>query len=377
MNFSNTGLSDQLLRAVSAAGYEKAYPIQMKAIPAILEKKDVLGLAPTGSGKTASYILPVLDLLQSREYRKSRNIPVLILVPTRELATQVEGVVKEFNTYLKRGIKSLAVHGGVSINPQMIKLYGTEILIGTPGRILDLLTRHSFQLSELEILVLDEADKILNLGFKEEVDEILSRLPQKRQNLLFSATMEIQVDKWLTKILSNPVRIEAEKETVTPELISQSAYLVSQEKKGPLLRHLITSKDWHQVLVFTSSIRAADNLTVKLNKNGIQAMAFHGDKSQGARTEALKQFKGGSLRVLVATDLAARGIDIQFLPWVVNYELPRSPKDYIHRIGRTGRAGTEGEAISLISEEDRHHFKVIQKKMKRRLELIDSDNIDF
>lgn len=377
MNFSNTGLSDQLLRAVSAAGYEKAYPIQMKAIPAILEKKDVLGLAPTGSGKTASYILPVLDLLQSREYRKSRNIPVLILVPTRELATQVEGVVKEFNTYLKRGIKSLAVHGGISINPQMIKLYGTEILIGTPGRILDLLTRHSFQLSELEILVLDEADKILNLGFKEEVDEILSRLPQKRQNLLFSATMEIQVDKWLTKILSNPVRIEAEKETVTPELISQSAYLVSQEKKGPLLRHLITSKDWHQVLVFTSSIRAADNLTVKLNKNGIQAMAFHGDKSQGARTEALKQFKGGSLRVLVATDLAARGIDIQFLPWVVNYELPRSPKDYIHRIGRTGRAGTEGEAISLISEEDRHHFKVIQKKMKRRLELIDSDNIDF
>jgi ATP-dependent RNA helicase RhlE len=377
MNFSSLGLSNQLLDAIQRAHFENAYPIQIEAIPAILQRKDMLGLAPTGSGKTASYILPILEILQQKEFVKSRNIPVLILVPTRELAAQVEEVVKVFSKFLTRKVKTLAVYGGVSINPQMINIYGTEILIATPGRLLDLISNNALQLSHVEILVLDEADKILNLGFKEEVDEILSQLPRKRQNLLFSATMEEPVEVWLTKILSEPVRIQVDQDKITPELIAQSAYLVSQEKKGPLLRHLIQSGDWKQVLVFTSSIRAADNLTVKLNKNGIQSMAFHGDKSQGSRTEALRKFKAGNLRVLVATDLAARGIDIQFLPWVVNYELPRSPKDYIHRIGRTGRAGSEGEAISLISEEDRHHFKVIQKKMKRQVELIDSANLDF
>ncbi len=377
MNFSSLGLSNQLLDAIQRAHFENAYPIQTEAIPAILQRKDVLGLAPTGSGKTASYILPILEILQQKEFVKSRNIPVLILVPTRELAAQVEEVVKVFSKFLTRKVKTLAVYGGVSINPQMINIYGTEILIATPGRLLDLISNNALQLSHVEILVLDEADKILNLGFKEEVDEILSQLPRKRQNLLFSATMEEPVEVWLTKILSEPVRIQVDQDKITPELIAQSAYLVSQEKKGPLLRHLIQSGDWKQVLVFTSSIRAADNLTVKLNKNGIQSMAFHGDKSQGSRTEALRRFKAGNLRVLVATDLAARGIDIQFLPWVVNYELPRSPKDYIHRIGRTGRAGSEGEAISLISEEDRHHFKVIQKKMKRQVELIDSAYLDF
>lgn len=377
MNFSSLGLSNQLLDAIQRAHFENAYPIQIEAIPPVLQRKDVLGLAPTGSGKTASYILPILEILQQKEFVKSRNIPVLILVPTRELAAQVEEVVKVFSKFLTRKVKTLAVYGGVSINPQMINIYGTEILIATPGRLLDLISNNALQLSHVEILVLDEADKILNLGFKEEVDEILSQLPIKRQNLLFSATMEEPVEVWLTKILSEPVRIQVDQDKITPELIAQSAYLVSQEKKGPLLRHLIQSGDWKQVLVFTSSIRAADNLAAKLNKNGIQSMAFHGDKSQGARTEALRRFKAGNLRVLVATDLAARGIDIQFLPWVVNYELPRSPKDYIHRIGRTGRAGSEGEAISLISEEDRHHFKIIQKKMKRQVELIDSANLDF
>lgn len=377
MKFSDLGLSDQLLQAIKYEKYEKPYPIQSKAIPAILKGKDVLGVAPTGSGKTGSYILPILDLLQKKDYVKSRSIPVLILVPTRELAVQVEEVVKIFNLFLKRKVQVMAVHGGVSVNPQMKNLYGTEILIGTPGRLLDLTSKNSMELSQVGILVVDEVDKMLNLGFQEEVNEILSLLPQKRQNLFFSATMEEAVEKLTAGLLHHPVKIEVEQDAPTPLLIAQSAYLVSQEKKGPLLRHLIVEGDWQQVLVFTSSIRAANNLSAKLNKNGIEAMPFHGEKSQGARTEALKQFKAGKLRVLVATDLASRGIDIEFLPYVVNYELPRSPKDYIHRIGRTGRAGSEGEAISLIAEEDRHHFKVIQKKMKRWVELIDSDNLDF
>lgn len=377
MDFSSLGLSEQLQAAIQKAHYTSPYPIQVEAIPAILQKKDLLGIAPTGSGKTASYILPILQLLQKKEFVKSRNIPVLVIVPTRELAAQVQEVVKTFSAHLPRKVKTLAVFGGVSINPQMMNIYGTEILVATPGRLLDLISKNAIQVSDLEILVLDEADKVLNLGFKEEVDEILSRLPKKRQNILFSATMEDGVEVLIAKLLHKPVRIEIKQEEFSPELISQSAYLVPQEDKGPLLRHLIQNGDWKQVLVFTSSIRTANNLTAKLNKNGIQAMAFHGDKSQGSRTEALGQFKAGKLRVLVATDLAARGIDIKFLPHVVNFELPRSPKDYIHRIGRTGRAGSEGEAISLVSEEDLHHFKVIQKKMGRRVEMIDSANLDY
>ncbi|MCH7397656.1 DEAD/DEAH box helicase [Belliella sp. DSM 107340] len=377
MKFSDLGFSPNILEAINKAHYEKPYPIQIEAIPAILKNRDVLGIAQTGSGKTASYILPILEAIQKKEINKGRSIPVLIIVPTRELAAQVEDVIRVFSEHLPRKVKSMAVFGGVSINPQMMKLNGTDILVATPGRLLDLLSKNAISISDLNTLVLDEADKVLNLGFKEEVDEILSRLPKKRQNILFSATMEDSVALLIDKLLTDPVKIEIKSEEITPDLIAQSAYLVSQEKKGPLLRHLILDGNWNQVLVFTSSIRAADNLTAKLNKNGIQAMAFHGDKSQGGRTEALKQFKSGALRVLVATDLAARGIDIKFLPYVVNFELPRSPKDYIHRIGRTGRAGSEGEAISLITEEDRHHFKVIQKKMKRWVELIDSENIDF
>ncbi|MEX0883418.1 MAG: DEAD/DEAH box helicase [Cyclobacteriaceae bacterium] len=377
MNFSDLGLSSQILEAVNKAKYQEAYPIQVKAIPAILKKKDVMGLAPTGSGKTAAYVLPILEMFQDKPFVKSRSMPVLVLVPTRELASQVEETVRVFSEFLPRKVKTLAVYGGVSINPQMVNIYGTEILIGTPGRLLDLISKNSVELSELEILVLDEADKMLNLGFKEEVNEILSRLPRKRQNILFSATMEEPVEILVARMLNQPVRIEIEQDKITPELIAQSAYRVDQENKGPLLRFLIQEGNWQQVLVFTASKRASDNLAAKLKKHGIQAQSFHGDKSQGARTEALRQFKEGQLRVLVATDLAARGIDIQFLPYVVNYELPRSPKDYIHRIGRTGRAGSEGEAISLISEEDIHHFKVIQKKMKRRVELIDPANLGF
>ena len=377
MTFSELGLSDQILQGVKYESFERPYPIQVQAIPAILAGRDVVGFAPTGSGKTAAYVLPILDILQQKPYTKSRNVPVLILVPTRELAVQVEEVIRMFNVFLQREILTKAVYGGVSINPQMKNLYGIEILVATPGRLLDLASKNALDLSHLQILVIDEVDKMFNLGFKEEMEQILSLLPKKKQSLVFSATTEKTIDPILKELLNQPVKVEITSDPIAPELISQSAYLVSAEKKGPLLRHLILSGNWQQVLVFTSSIRAADNLAAKLNKNGIQALALHGDKSQGARTEALRRFKAGELRTLVATDLAARGIDIESLPYVINYELPRSPKDYIHRIGRTGRAETKGEAISLVTEEDRHHFKVIQKKMKRWVELIDAENIDF
>ncbi|WP_373495087.1 DEAD/DEAH box helicase [Aquiflexum sp.] len=377
MTFDSLGLSEKLLAAIRKAKYDSPYPIQLQAIPAILQKKDLLGIAPTGSGKTASYVLPILQMLLEKDVPQNRDIPVLVIVPTRELAAQVQEVVKVFSEFLPRRIKTMAVFGGVSINPQMMNLHATEILVATPGRLLDLVARNSIQLDKLQILVLDEADKVLNLGFKLEVDEILSRLPKKRQNILFSATMEESVEELINKLLHHPVKIEIEQDKIAPELISQSAYLVPMEYKGPLLRHLIQEGNWQQVLVFASSIRTADNVANKLKKHGIEAIAFHGDKSQGARTDSLTKFKAGKIRVLVATDLAARGIDIKFLPHVVNYELPRSPKYYIHRIGRTGRAGSEGEAISLVSEEEEHHFKVIQKKMGRRVEMIDSVNLDF
>lgn len=377
MNFSDLGLSKQILDAIKKANYDSPYPIQVEAIPAILQKRDVLGIAPTGSGKTASYILPILQRLQEKAPNKGRMIPVLVLVPTRELASQVAEVTENFARFLNRSVKALPVFGGVSINPQMMKIYGTDILIATPGRLLDLLSKNSLNLNQVEVLVLDEADKVLNMGFKEEVDQILERLPKKRQNILFSATSEESVEGLINEMLHEPVRISAEPDTVSPDLIEQYAYRVPMEQKGPFLRYLLNSGDWSQILVFASSIRAANNIVTKLNKNGIDALAFHGDKSQGARTEALHRFKSGKTRILVATDLAARGIDIKFLPLVINYELPRSPKDYVHRIGRTGRAGATGEAISLVAEEELHHFKIIQKKMKKHVQLRSIDDIEF
>jgi ATP-dependent RNA helicase RhlE len=376
MNFSDLGLAKDLLHAIERAKYESPYPIQIEAIPAILQQKDLLGLAPTGSGKTAAYILPILQRLLPKDPPQDRYIPVLVIVPTRELAVQVAEVAQDFSRFLPRKIKSMAVFGGVSINPQMMKLHGVEILIATPGRLIDLLGRNALGVSRIHTLVLDEADKVLNMGFREEVEHILELLPSRRQNILFSATMDEEVEILTKKLLKEPVKIQIEAPNFTPDLIAQKAYRVSPENKGPFLRQLINSGDWKQILVFASSIRTADNVAAKLSKNGIPAVAFHGDKSQGARTEALAKFKSGKNRVLVATDLAARGIDIQSLPLVINYELPRSPKDYVHRIGRTGRAGAEGEAISLITPEELHHFKVIQKKMGKRVELLDSENLD-
>lgn len=377
MSFSTLGLSSSLLKAVQQQGYTSPYPIQEKAIPAILNGKDVLGIAQTGSGKTAAFALPILELMQKYTSTRNRFVKVLVLVPTRELAVQVEETFYNLNLHLPQKVKTMAVYGGVSINPQMMKMSGTDVLVATPGRLLDLIDHNAVKLSEVEILVLDEADKMLNLGFKDEMDRIFELLPANRQNLLFSATLGGDVATIINTQLHNPLTITVEAEASVPELIDQVAYQVASEKKGPLLRYLIKQENMQQVLVFASSIRTADNIVDKLKKNGIEAAALHGDKSQGARTEALKQFKAGKIRVLVATDLASRGIDIKFLPYVINYELPRSPKDYVHRIGRTGRAEASGKAISLITSEDQHHFKIIQKKMGRQVPILPTDDLDL
>jgi ATP-dependent RNA helicase RhlE len=376
MPFSSLGLSPSLLKALAVQKYEKPYPIQEEAIPAILARKDVLGIAQTGSGKTASYVLPILMNLQGSISSKNRHVNVLVLVPTRELAVQVREVFQTFGAALPIPVKSLAVYGGVSINPQMMAMQGVHVLVATPGRLLELVDSNAVHLSSIETLVLDEADKMLNLGFKKEVDSILTLLPKRRQNLLFSATLSDDVNNINQVLLHKPVVIKIEEENNNIDLITQLAYYnVTEEKKGPLLRYLIKHTDFKQVLVFTSSVYKADNVADKLRKNGIDAAAIHSKKSQGARTEALSKFKAGTLRVLVATDLISRGIDIKFLPCVINYELPRSPKDYVHRIGRTGRAESAGQAISFVTAEDEHHFKVIQKKMGKPVTMIDAKGL--
>jgi len=377
MSFSELGLPPSILQTLEAQGYKAPYPIQLQAIPAILERKDVLGIAQTGSGKTASYVLPILQNMQGNTVTKNRHVNVLVLVPTRELAAQVREVFHVFSSNLSQKIKSLAVFGGVSINPQMMALQGVNVLVATPGRLLELVGSNAVHLSEIDTLVLDEADKMLNLGFKEEMQKIFTLLPKKRQNLLFSATLSEDLDGIKQMLLRNATVIKIEEEENNIDLISQLGYFVSEEKKGPLLRYLIRQNNMKQVLVFTSSVYKADNVADKLRKNGIDATAMHSKKSQDARTEALSRFKKGTLRVLVTTDLLSRGIDIKFLPHVINYELPRSPKDYIHRIGRTGRAESPGEAISFITEEDKHHFKVIQKKMGKWVTMIDSEGIEL
>ncbi|GAB3728759.1 DEAD/DEAH box helicase [Spirosoma lituiforme] len=377
MSFSSLGLSKPLLKAVSAQSYTTPYPIQTEAIPAILQGKDILGIAKTGSGKTASFVLPILELFQQKSVARNRFVKALVLVPTRELAVQVADVFQVFGERLPRPVKTVAVYGGVSINPQMIALRDAEVVVATPGRLLDLMASNALQLTEVDMLVLDEADKMLDLGFEEEMERIFDRLPRRRQTILFSATLGDAIQDINAALLRNPVKIEVVEEEQNLDLIKQLAYRVSPERKGPFLRYLIKSGQMKQVLVFVSSTRTADNVVVKLSKNGIQAAAIHSGKTQGARTDALTKFKAGKLTVLVATDLISRGIDIQLLPHVINFELPRSPKDYIHRIGRTGRAEAEGEAISLICPEDEHHFKIIQKKMGKRVDLVDTEELDL
>lgn len=376
-SFKSLGLSPSFISILEKENFNQPYPIQEQAIPHILKGKDVLGIAQTGSGKTASYVLPVLSNLKFHKEKKDRQVDVLVLVPTRELAEQVKEVFNTFEKGCKQTVNTKAVYGGVSINPQMKGLFGVSVLVATPGRLLDLVDAKAIQLNRVQTLILDEADKLLNLGFKEEMTQIFSLLPEMRQNLLFSATLSEKIEGLHRVLLNDPVTVKVDAEAWDIKQIKQLAYTIAEEKKGPLLRYLITNGDMKQVLVFTASIYKADNVADKLRKNGIEAGAIHGKKTQGARIQSLRDFKAGRLRVLVTTDLLARGIDIAFLPHVINYELPRSPKDYIHRIGRTGRAEADGEAISLISPEEEHHFKVIQKKMKVWVDRIDGDSISI
>jgi ATP-dependent RNA helicase RhlE len=373
MFFASFGLPSSVLSVLKEQKFNEPTPIQEQAIPAILEKKDVLGIAKTGSGKTASYVIPTLVNLREEKTFNNRHVQVLVVVPTRELAVQVGEVFQLFGNRMEEPIKTMAVYGGVSINPQMKGMNRVQVLVATPGRLIELVESKAVHLSEVSTLVMDEADKMLDLGFKEEVDKILALLPKKRQNLLFSATLSSDLEAINRVILNDPITIKIESKETDIELINQIAYLVSEDKKGPLLRKLIAEKEMNQVLIFASSVFRCDAITHKLMGNGMDARAIHSKKSQGARQEALNRFKSGKLKVLVATDLLARGIDIEFLPFVINYELPRSPKDYIHRIGRTGRAESPGMAISLVSPEEEHHFGVIQKKMKKKVEIVDAE----
>lgn len=378
MAFESLGLHTSLLPLLKENSFSSPTPIQQEAIPAILSQRDVLGIAKTGSGKTASFVLPILTLLQRLPKKeKNRDIDVLVLVPTRELAVQVGDVFNTYGKMLPNPIKTMSVYGGVSINPQMKTLFGTNILVATPGRLLDLVSHNALELSKVKALVLDEADKMLNLGFTDEMNEIFKLLPKVRQNLLFSATLSKDLEGLKNVLLDEPQVIKIESEENDIESINLSGYFVTEDRKGPLLRNLIKEHGMDQVLVFTSSAQKADRVAAKLTKNGIEAFPIHGKKSQGARQSALEAFKTGKIKVLVATDLLSRGIDIEGLPFVINYELPRSPKDFIHRVGRTGRADQNGLAISFVDREEVKHFKVILKKMNRYIDMVDSDDFDL
>lgn len=365
MSFAALGLADELVRAVTELGYTTPTPIQQQAIPAVLSGGDLMAGAQTGTGKTAGFTLPILQKLitQPVDHKKIR---VLVLVPTRELAAQVEESVREYGKFTK--VTSLVMFGGVSINPQMQALRKRiDILVATPGRLLDHVSQRSVDLSHIDTLVLDEADRMLDMGFIRDIKKILALLPKQRQNLLFSATFSDEIKELADGLLNNPALIEVARRNATAETIAQRVYTVDRELKRNLLAHLIKEHDWHQVLVFTRTKHGANRLAEFLNKDGITALAIHGNKSQGARTRALSEFKSGDLQVLVATDIAARGIDIEELPHVVNYELPNVPEDYVHRIGRTGRAGAQGEAISLVCVDELKLLADIERKIKREI----------
>jgi len=360
MSFSSLGLSDALLKAISKKGYTTPSPIQQKAIPPILEGKDVLASAQTGTGKTAGFTLPILQLLAQGQQLRHRPIRALILTPTRELAAQILVNIKEYSEFLD--LKSTVIFGGVNQNPQVTQLrQGVDILVATPGRLIDLQNQGLVSLAKVEILVLDEADRMLDMGFLRDIERILKVLPSKRQNLLFSATFSKDIKKLAMGILHHPVQVEATPENTTVDAIIQKVYPVAKEKKTELIIKLITEGNWKQILVFTRTKQGANKLTESMISAGIKAAAIHGNKGQGARTKALAGFKDGSLTALVATDIAARGLDIPLLPHVVNFELPNIPEDYVHRIGRTGRAGASGEAISLFSPDETVFLRDIEK----------------
>jgi ATP-dependent RNA helicase RhlE len=370
MLFTDLGLAEPLLRAVRDQGYDTPTPIQAQAIPAVLNGGDLLAGAQTGTGKTAGFTLPMLHRLAAQPTKKDARgrtaIRALILTPTRELAAQVEESVRTYGKYLP--LTSMVMFGGVGMGPQIDKLRkGVDILVATPGRLLDHHQQRTLDLSHVEIFVLDEADRMLDMGFIHDIKKVLAVLPAKKQSLLFSATFSDDIKVLADKLLNQPALIEVARRNQTAETIAQKMHPVGREKKKELLAHLIKTGDWHQVLVFTRMKHGANRLAEYLNDHGIGAMAIHGNKSQGARTKALAEFKTGDLPVLVATDIAARGIDIDMLPHVVNFELPNVPEDYVHRIGRTGRAGAQGEAISLVCLDEEIFLKDIEKLIKRSI----------
>jgi len=366
MSFNSLGLADAILKAVSTQGYSTPTPIQKKVIPVILEGKDVLASAQTGTGKTAGFTLPILQILTSGQQLRNRPIRSLILTPTRELAAQIFENVKDYSKFLD--IKSAVIFGGVNQNPQVQTLRsGVDILIATPGRLLDLQNQGLLSLAKVEILVLDEADRMLDMGFLRDIKKILNILPIKRQNLLFSATFSKEIKQLAQGILNHPITVEATPGNTTAEMVNHKIYRVDKGKKTELIIKLIMDGNWQQVLVFTRTKHGANKLCEKMQKKGLTAAAIHGNKTQGARTKALAGFKDAAIRVLVATDIAARGLDIPLLPHVVNFELPNISEDYIHRIGRTGRAGSSGDAISLVSHDEEEYVKGIEKLLGHRL----------
>ena len=369
MPFSRLGLSADILRAVAEQGYTQPTPVQSRAIPLIVEGRDVLAGAQTGTGKTAGFTLPILQRLSA--VPQTRHVlRALILTPTRELAAQVGESVRTYGKYLS--LKSTVVFGGVGINPQIDVLRrGVDILVATPGRLLDHVGQKTVDLRNMEILVLDEADRMLDMGFIHDIKRILTLLPRARQNLLFSATYSDEIRRLAEDLLDNPALVEVARRNTAAESVKQTVHRVDRERKRELLSHLIRTQEWRQVLVFTRTKHGANRLAEQLERDGIAAAAIHGNKSQGARTRALADFKNNKARVLVATDIAARGLDIDQLPHVVNYELPNVAEDYVHRIGRTGRAGASGEAVSLVCVDELQLLAAIQRLIKRELPVID------
>ncbi|WP_046290095.1 DEAD/DEAH box helicase [Pandoraea oxalativorans] len=371
MSFVKLGLSADILRAVADLGYTQPTPIQLQAIPAVLQGGDLLAGAQTGTGKTAGFTLPILQMLSSRQRAQAANgkrpIRALVLTPTRELAAQVEESVTQYGKYLH--LTSMTVFGGVSMVPQVKQLSrGVDILVATPGRLLDHMQQKTVDLSGIEILVLDEADRMLDMGFIRDIRRVLAVLPTKRQNLLFSATFSDEIKQLADGLLKSPALIEVARRNTTAETVAQKIHPVDRDRKRELLEHLVREHNWFQVLVFTRTKHGANRLAEQLTKGGIPALAIHGNKSQGARTRALAEFKSGTLQVLVATDIAARGIDIDQLPHVVNFDLPEVAEDYVHRIGRTGRAGANGEAVSLVCVDEHQLLQQIERLIKRTID---------
>lgn len=370
MTFASLNLLPELLRAVEESGYTEPTPIQAKAIPVALERRDIMGCAQTGTGKTASFTLPLLQMLAPHANTSTsparHPVRALVLTPTRELAAQVEESVKTYSKYLP--LRAVVVYGGVDIKPQIKALQGgVEIVVATPGRLLDHLQGRSVNLSQVQFLVLDEADRMLDMGFLPDLKRILATLPASRQNLLFSATFSDDIKKLAREFMRDPVMIEVARRNAPADLVTHQVYEVSTEQKQSLLEHLVKSRNMEQVLVFARMKRDTDRLARALVRDGFAAAAIHSDRTQGERTKALDDFKKGDIKILVATDVAARGIDIDQLPFVINYEIPNTPEDYVHRIGRTGRAGTPGEAISLVSADEMEYLARIEKLLKRAI----------